>query len=274
MNRGARHLPVFGDDHDRSTFLNLWAEAVSTQELKVHAYALMGNHFHLLVEAGVDALSSSMKRVAGAYTRRFNVKYGFDGPLFRGRYRSKPITDERYLATVVRYIHRNPLSTDAVHAAELEWTSHPAYVGDAGEPRWLTTAAILQRFGGSRAAFDEFVLAGSAEPGRRLDRRRLVRTRTPDDIEAALGVGSATELEVIRSGGRGLRNDTRLAALLLANKYCNVELLELSDRYGYRDAHVARSAIARARVRLESDRGFGQLVRDAEMRLRIGDLAA
>jgi len=62
--------------------------------------------------------------------------------------------------------------------------------------------------------------------------------------------------------------------LLLANKHCNVELLELSDRYGYRDAHVARSAIARARVRLESDRGFGQLVRDAEMRLRIGDLAA
>ena len=89
----------------------------------------------------------------------------------------------------------------------------------------------------------------------------------PGDIEVALGVDSEAELAVLRQGGRGVRNDTRLAALYLTSLHTAAPMEDLCRRYGYRSIPVARSAVARARARLENDPAFAELIEHAIARL-------
>src|SRR4051812_49416104 len=86
MHRGARHASVFRDDEDRLLFLNAVDEAVEHHGLEVHAYALMPNHFHLLVRSPLGNLSKAMKHVIATYTLRANRRHRWDGPIFRGRF--------------------------------------------------------------------------------------------------------------------------------------------------------------------------------------------
>lgn len=270
MNRGARRLPVFGDEADRHAFLGLLGDAVTTAGVQLHAYALMPNHFHLLVEAEVPDLATVMKGLTGRYAQRFNIKYGYDGPLFRSRYRSKPVHDDVHLAATLRYIHRNPIVDGKTTRETFRWTSHLAYSGEVRRPRWLTTAGLLERFP-SRTAYVDFV----ADPAERTatdppfapTARRQPQMLRPTDVEVALGVDSESELAVVRRGGRGVRNDVRLAVLYLASLHTAVPMDDLCRRYGYRSVPVARSAVARARRRLANDPGFAGLVEHAIARL-------
>ena len=271
MNRGARHLPIFGDDNDRDLFLDRLGAAQERHGLGIHAYALMDNHYHLLVRADVPVLSQSMKSIGGAYTQRFNHKYGLDGPLFRGRFRSKPITEERYLSEVVRYIHRNPIESPRADLRDLHWTSHPAYMGAVARPRWLTTSTILERFNKDTHAFDAFVgyepdSAPRIAPPRAL-RPGSVRNLTPADVERALGASSLVERSLLQAGGRGVRNDIRLACLLVSRDNTDWSMDALAARYGYRSTSGARTAISRARTRTDHDPLFRELVAAAQQRL-------
>ncbi|MEZ5245657.1 MAG: transposase [Acidimicrobiales bacterium] len=277
MNRGARRLPVFGDDADRLAFLGLLADSVTTAEVRVHAYALMPNHFHLLVEAEVPKLSAAMKGLTGRYAQRFNIKYGYDGPLFRSRYRSKPVHDDAHLSATLRYIHRNPIVDGPATPEAFRWTSHLAYTDEVRRPRWLTTTRLLDRFP-SRAAYIDFVLdaterTASGPPFAPTARRRPQMLR-PTDVEVALGVDSDSELAVVRCGGRGVRNDVRLALLYLASLHTAVPMDDLCQRYGYGSVAVARSAVARARRRLLRDPIFAELVDHASARLGRPSTAA
>ena len=113
-NRGARKRFVFLDDHDRRRFLYLLGQAVDRTGARVHAYCLMGNHFHLLVESPNGDLSALMQHFTSRYVHYFNRRHGFDGPLFKDRFRNKVIGDDQYLLAAIRYIHQNPRDvTDA-----------------------------------------------------------------------------------------------------------------------------------------------------------------
>ena len=269
MNRGARRLSIFGDDDDRSFFLHCIGEALPRTDARVHAYALMGNHYHLLVEGPAPALARTMKHVGENYTRRFNGKYGLDGPLFRGRYRSRSIDGDRYLFVVLRYIHRNPLE-DGLGDLDYEWSSHRAYAEGSARLPWLTTGELLGRFG-SRAAYRRFVSEGREDTlvAGFTEQRRPVRTGTLEAVDWALGIDSSDELELVRADG--LRADQRLAAALLALETTNRSSTELAGRYGYRSGSGVRTAATRARTRLASDPAFGALVDDARRRLRLLD---
>ena len=263
MNRGARRLPTFCDDKDRERFLATIDRSILELDVRIHGYALMPNHYHLLVEASPDDLASAMKSIGSRYTQWFNRKYALDGSLFRGRYRSKPVLDERQLSATIRYIHRNPLGP-AGAPCDLRWTSHPAYVGRGRPERWLTTDVLLSRFGGSARAFDRFVLGDQGptrdlRPGSELA-RRSPRVLAPKDIEAAVGVGSPDELEVVIAGGRGIRNKPRVACLLLSFELTSWPTARLAQRYGYASENAARTAIWRARKLRASDEEFDRLV--------------
>ena len=274
MNRGARRLPVFGDERDHTAFLTLLGDSLGGSDTRLHGYALMPNHFHLLVEASVGDLGRTMKDLTGRYAQRFNFKYGYDGPLFRSRYRSKPIADDRQLLATLRYIHRNPLPNAPVGWDALRWTSHPAYVRRQPTPPWLSTS-LRDRFA-TIADFDDFVLGGETTL---VDDQDMIGTRrargvSPSHVENAFGVGSEAELEVLRRGGRGVRNDLRIATLLLAYEHADASLVQLAARYGYASERAARSAIGRARQRLVADSEFASLVENARVRLRGNSDAA
>ncbi|MEQ8840484.1 MAG: transposase [Acidimicrobiales bacterium] len=270
MNRGARKLPVFGDDADRHRFLHLLADAAAGVGVEIHAYALMGNHYHGLFRSQVSALSAMMQTTGSRYTQSFNAKYGLDGPLFRGRFRSQPILEETYLCTVVRYIHRNPIAgLERFDRAAFDWTSHPAYVGEARVPAWLRTTTLLRLIGGTPDSFRRFVEGPEPvdhlpTPIRSISGPRPLR---PADIEAAVGVSSPMEFELVRAGGRGIRDPLRAATLILCRELTDVTADELASRYGYRSGGSVRSAATRAAQRLATDPLLQELVDDARRRL-------
>lgn len=272
MNRGARRLPIFGDDHDRRFFLRCVDEALRRADARVHAYVLMGNHYHLLVEGAVPALADTMKYVGENYTRRFNSKYGLDGSLFRGRYRSRPIDSERYLRVVLRYIHRNPIE-DGHGGLDYEWSSHPSYATGSARLPWLSIDELLGRFS-SRESYCQFMAErpSDAPVAPFVERRGAVRTGTPDAVDWALGIDSREELDLVRV--RELRADLRLAAAFLALETTNRSSTELAAHYGYRSGSGVRTAASRARTRLESDALFSALVEAARRRLQFLEDAA
>jgi REP element-mobilizing transposase RayT len=168
MNRGQARQAVFLDDDDRADFLELVADARARWGVRTHALCLMDNHVHLLVEDPDGALSRAMRHVFGIHSQRFNARHGADGPLFRGRYRSRLVQHETYLAEVVRYIHLNPVTDGLVdRARDWPWSSHRHYLRGPPPP-WLVTDAVLARFADNPRALDRFVHARVPE-GEALD---------------------------------------------------------------------------------------------------------
>lgn len=269
FNRGARRLNVFGDDRDRERFLELLGSACTGP--RVLAYALLGNHYHLVIHAPGPELSGIMKALSENFTRWFNAKYGFDGPLFRSRFGSKPITSTSYLRQAIRYVHTNPVK-DGIGDWSYPWSGHRLLLGDEAAPSWFaadTTAA----FGGpeSYRAFVE----GDLDPQPLVVRER-VRVGSPEAVELALGIDSREELAVVARGGRGLRNDLRSAAALLASETTSWGSARLAARYGYSSGSNFRVAVNRARRRLETDPAFAELVEHGRIRLsrcpRVGEM--
>lgn len=169
MNRGANHQVVFLDDKDRRMFLSILGEASERFGLEFHAYCLMPNHYHLLVRSPNSQLSRAMKHIGQVYTQRFNRRHGRDGALFRGRFHSILVDNERYLDTVARYIHLNPVgknSHDNPVIDSFEWSSFAAYEGRVRTPDWLTTTEVLRRFSDA-VGYGTFVRTSTPSSGAR-----------------------------------------------------------------------------------------------------------
>src|SRR5512138_684624 len=107
MSRGDRREDIFLTDVDRQDFLKTLAEACAKTGWQVHAFCLMGNHFHLVVETPQANLVAGMKWMLGTYTMRFNRRHGLSGHLFAGRYKSLLVdgSGNGYLRTVCDYVH-------------------------------------------------------------------------------------------------------------------------------------------------------------------------
>ena len=162
-NRGARRQVIFHSDHDRRLFGGLIGEAAERFGVRVIAYCLMDNHFHLVLDCPDGGLSEFMHRISSAYARHVNDELGTDGPLFRGRFQSRPILSHGYLLNAVRYVHRNPLDISGATTVEsYRWSSHRAYLGLRPSPVWLVTDTVLGCFA-DVAAFHEFV-TGARSP--------------------------------------------------------------------------------------------------------------
>ena len=112
MNRGRRHCDVFEEEEDFHLFLDILKNTSKMWNLKVSAYCLMSNHYHLLVQTPDGNLSRCMRHLNGVYTQRFNRRHDYDGQLFRGRYKAILVEEDHYLLELLRYIHCNPTRLD------------------------------------------------------------------------------------------------------------------------------------------------------------------
>ncbi len=154
MNRGDRREAVFQDSRDYECFLQTLAEACEKAKWQVHAYCLMPNHFHLVVETPQPTLVAGMKWLLGTYTGRFNRRHREFGHLFSGRYQALLVDGSRhgYLKTVCDYVHLNPSRAKLIKRGEslehFRWSSYPLYLASAGKrPVWLRVDRLLGEWG-------------------------------------------------------------------------------------------------------------------------------
>ena len=155
MARGDRGQEIFRDDQDRSRFLETVGEACGKTGWRIHAYVLMGNHYHLLVETPEGNLVAGMKWLQGAYTQRFNRRHGVVGHLFQGRYKAVVVDGSApgYFEVVGTYIHLNPARAGLIGVGRerlkrYQWSSYPWYLSGAGRgPAWLRRERVLAGLG-------------------------------------------------------------------------------------------------------------------------------
>jgi len=151
MNRGRRREEVFTGPKDYRQFIEIINETAGIWKLRVAAYCLMPNHYHLLVQTPNANLSRCLRHIDGVYTQRFNRAHGTDGPLFRGRYKSILIEADSYLLPLVRYIHRNPVRAGLSKTmAGYTWSSHRFYLSSTEMDSWFNKAWVLSMFSGKK----------------------------------------------------------------------------------------------------------------------------
>ena len=138
MARGIERRKLFRDDKDRNSFLDRLAIILEETQTQCYAWALIPNHFHLLLRTGPTPLSKVMRRLMTGYAVTFNKRHKRSGHLFQNRYKSVVCEEDPYLLELIRYIHLNPLRAKLVKALkELEkypWTGHSAILGRLKNP--------------------------------------------------------------------------------------------------------------------------------------------
>ena len=152
-SRGNERKHVFKSKRDREKFLLYLESAFQRYNGVIHAYCLMDNHYHLLLETPSGNLPQIMRHINGAYTTYFNVKRQRTGHLFQGRYKAILVDMDEYARELSRYIHLNPVRAKMVEMPEgYAWSSYPAYIGMKKPPDWLRRDFILGYFGRKEAA--------------------------------------------------------------------------------------------------------------------------
>ncbi|SEA24885.1 transposase [Alkalimonas amylolytica] len=172
MNRGRGRQWIFHDSRYYQAFLECLEQACRRFKVEIHAYCLMGNHYHLLIKTPKGNLSRAMRHINGVYTQKYNYLKRTDGSLFRGRYKAILIEASSYLLEVSRYIHRNPVESKKPLVADLldyPWSSYPAYLNKASCPEWLVKDTVFGELGAkpSESAYQGFVEQGLDEETRK-----------------------------------------------------------------------------------------------------------
>jgi REP element-mobilizing transposase RayT len=155
-SRGNERKAVFRSDQDRMNFLNTLQHVKKRYNWICHAYCLMDNHYHLLIETPDGNLAIGMRQLNGVYTQLFNKLHGRAGHLFQGRYKSILIQKDSHLLEVCRYVVLNPVRAKMAEAPEAwKWSSYRATAGREAAHPCLTVEWVLGQFGGKRAAAEK-----------------------------------------------------------------------------------------------------------------------
>ncbi len=266
MCRGNRQGPIFGDRTDHERFLETLGETCGRCGWLVHAYVLMGNHYHLLLETPEPNLVDGMRWFQGVYTQRFNARHQVGGHLFQGRYKSLLVDRGEYFATVAGYIHLNPARAGSFDLnrgslADFEWSSYRGYLRPADRPEWLIAKRVLQSLGfeddpAGRARYCSAMqtrvaeIAHSDHPEKTDDVWRKIRQgwifgsdRFCDDVRAAVNRAANGTRRDSHSGGAALQHDEQAAEELL-EKGMSILRITRSSLAGMKKGDDRKKAIA------------------------------
>ncbi|MBU0621769.1 MAG: transposase [Gammaproteobacteria bacterium] len=168
-SRGDGQEDIYLDDNDRELFLEVLENVGERFNWTPHAFCLMGNHYHLLLETPDGNLAKGMRHLNGVYTQRFNRKHKRVGHVFQGRYKAIIVQKQTYLLELARYIVLNPVRARMVRSAkDWPWSSYRTTAGMADTPPWLTTDWILSSFSDKRGEaierYKTFVAEGKNQP--------------------------------------------------------------------------------------------------------------
>ena len=156
--RGNEQRKIFLNDEDRKRFLRILTQSLNIYSAKLHAYVIMDNHFHLLLEPPLGNLSEIMRHFNISYTGFFNRRHKRVGHLYQGRYKSILVEKEAYLSVLSRYIHLNPIRLKKLEKSpakeKLEkllnysWSSFPAYIKTTKRDGMIDCSLVLADYGG------------------------------------------------------------------------------------------------------------------------------
>jgi putative transposase len=290
MNRGRRGEQIFSGTKDYEIFMNLLREAVDLWQVKISAYCLMSNHYHLLLQTPLGNLSRCMRHINGVYTQRYNCLHGYDGQLFRGRFKAVLVEEDTYLLELVRYIHRNPLRASMIQRLdEYAWSSHHGYLSSAKKWDWLHKDFILSMLSTNkkkvRQAYAQFMMEDDSEEiSTLLTKKKLpsilgsedfidwakatfydrkIHRQIPESLQLAPALNEITKA-VCRSYGieekelllarRGASNEPRNVAIYLSRILRQDNLQSLSKAFNMTGYSSAGSAIDRVRKKLPKDK--------------------
>jgi REP element-mobilizing transposase RayT len=290
MNHGRRGERIFQDNRDFKRFVDLLKESTELWNLRVSAYCLMPNHYHLLVQTPDANISRCMRHINGVYTQRYNRRHHCEGQLFRGRYKSILVDADSYLLQLVRYIHRNPLRAGLTDSLKkYDWSSHKGYLSSAARWSWLHKDYVLSMLSKDKAnrlrTYRHFV-AMSDEDGiiRVYERKqwpsflgsegfvnsikeKFFSRKADEEVPQArdLAIESSrirktvcefykiTERELLLSK-RGMFNEPRNVAIYLTRRMRGDSLKEIAKEFGMSKYSSVSSAIERMKELVAKDR--------------------
>ena len=172
-SRGNARQRIYLDDQDRRRFLAILSHVVDRYDWLCHAYCLMDNHYHLILETPKPNLALGMRQLNGMVTQAYNRRHRKVGHLFQGRYHAILLEKESYLLELCRYVVLNPVRAKAVRdPGQWRWSSYRATAGAAEPAAALTVDWILGQFASKRkqaqARYRRFVAEGSGSPWEQL----------------------------------------------------------------------------------------------------------
>ena len=164
-SRGDRREDIYLDDTDRELWLEIFGGVCERFNWRCHAWCLMDNHYHVVVETIEGNLSKGMRQLNGVYTQAYNRRHNRVGHVYQGRFKGILVDKESYLLELSRYVVLNPLRAKMVQQLiHWRWSSYRSMIGRAVVPEWLETDWLLSHFGKQRKRaverYVEFVKAG------------------------------------------------------------------------------------------------------------------
>ncbi len=236
MNRGRGGQTIFHDSTYYQSYLKILEEATERFDAVIHAYCLMKNHYHVLIETPRANLDRIMRHINGVYTQRYNRLKQTDGPLFRGRYKAILVDADSYLLQLSRYIHRNPVEIKGGMEENLDhyvWSSYRAYINQVKSPKWLHRHTLYGMLGLKQkyAGYQQFVSKGIDEDIKRFYSKGNLANVLGDKgfrqslLEKEDEIMSKEALEPL------LRMRPTAETILTAvSKVCKVTIQELTER--------------------------------------------
>ena len=305
MNRGRRREDIFLDEADYHLFLDVLKDTVNMWNLKVSAYCLMSNHYHLLVQTPEGNLSRCMRHLNGVYTQRFNLKHGLEGQLFRGRYKSVLVEEDNHLLELLRYIHRNPLEARMVtELDDYTWCSHRGYLDQEKGWSWLYRDMLLEMFSkGRKQAFSDYLTFVTQQDSDKIEhffslknrptifgssnfidkiRNRFGFLRKDQEISgiAILSVDakavitvtcqvcSISEAELLTSR-RGITNIPKDLAIYTLRRYSHKTLSEIGKDFNVNNYSTVSTSIERTKKILDADPHIRRIFDEIVSRLQV-----
>ena len=295
-SRGNERKAVFKSKRDREKFLEYLESATLRYDAVIHAYCLLDNHYHILLETPSGNLPQIMRHINGAYTTYFNVKRKRSGHLFQGRYKSILVDIDEYAKELSRYIHLNPVRAKIVEdPEEYKWSSYQDYIGLRKPPEWLARNFILGYFGkkipAAQRGYKKFVirligkkydsplsetvsstLLGTAEFIDYIKDNFLKDKKIATDIPALKEFSEKVSIkDILKKTDKVFGKDPGLARnikIYLCQKYTGDKLKDIGTSFGIGESGVSQAS-RRMAQRIDKDKGLKRKINKIEQKLYV-----
>jgi REP element-mobilizing transposase RayT len=233
--RGNARQAIVRDDTDRQRFVATVASMVEQYQVVCHAWVLMNNHYHLLLETPQANLAKALRHLNGIYTQAFNRRHHRVGHLFQGRYKAIIVEKEKHLLELCRYVVLNPVRAKVVTQPHAwRWSSYQATAGVEEAPLWLTVDWVLGQFARTRGR-------AQREYARFVREEHAREMRPWEQVQGQIYLGSADFLQQVQEQvGTDARAEIPLSQQQPGRPTLAAIVRHVAQGYGQGEAEVRR----------------------------------